>query len=91
MSGVRRNDFNNELKHGKRIFYSCSGANTKRLHHYIIRASVDGHPDTVLIHVGTTDIINGENHIDIANNIIEIVKTAEHMVSMIYSFSQCIL
>ena len=51
---IRRNDFNKELKNGKAIFQSFSGANTKQLDHYILPPLVDDKPDAVTIHVGTT-------------------------------------
>ena len=68
---IRRNDFNKELKNGKAIFRSLSGANTKQLDHYIQRPLGDDKPDAVIIHVGTNDILTNANHEEIARNIIK--------------------
>ena len=69
---IRRNDFNKELKNGKAMFRSFSGANTKQLSHYILPRLVDDKPDAAIIHVGTNDILNNANHEEIACNIIKI-------------------
>ena len=68
---IRRNDFNKELKNGKAIFQSFSGADTKQLDHYILPPLVDDKPDAVIIHVGTNDILTNANHEEIARNIIK--------------------
>ena len=68
---IRRNYFNKELKNGKAIFRSFSGANTKQLDHYILPPLVDDKPDAVIIHVGTNDILTNANHEEIARNIIK--------------------
>ena len=54
---IRRNDFNKDLKNGKVIFRSFSGANTKQLNHYIVPLLVDDKPDAVIFHVGTNDVL----------------------------------
>ena len=41
---IRRNDFNKELKNGKAIFRSFSGANIKQLDHYILLPLADDKP-----------------------------------------------
>ena len=64
---VHRNDFNKELKNGRAIFRSFSGANTKQLNHYIAPLLVDDKPDAVIIHVGTNDVFENANHEDIAH------------------------
>ena len=69
---IRRNDFNKELKNGKAMFRSFSGANTKQLGHYILPRLMDDKPDAAIIHVGTNDILNNANHEEIACNIIKI-------------------
>ena len=69
---IRRNDFNKELKNGKAIFQSFSGANTKQLDHYILPPLVDDKPDAVIIHAGTNDILTNTNHEEIPRNIIKI-------------------
>ena len=38
---IRRNDFNKELKNGKAMFRSFSGADTKQLGHYILPRLMD--------------------------------------------------
>ena len=58
---IRRNDFNKELKNGKAIFRSFSGANTRQLDHYILPPLVDDKPDAVIIHVGTNNILTNTN------------------------------
>ena len=47
---IKRNDFNKELKHRKAFFHSFSGADAKRLYHYIILILVDDRPDAAIIH-----------------------------------------
>ena len=69
---IRRNDFNKELKNGKAIFRSFSGANTKQLNHYMVPPLVDDKPDTVIIHIVTNDVLENANHEDIVRNIIKI-------------------
>ena len=69
---IRRSDFNKELKNGKAIFRSFSGASTKPMDHYILPLLVDDKPDAVIIHVGTNDILTNANHEEIARNIIKI-------------------
>ena len=69
---IRRNDFNKELKNGKAIFRSFSGASTKPMDHYILPLLVDDKPDAVIIHVGNNDILTNANHEEIARNIIKI-------------------
>ena len=51
---IRRNDFNKELKSGKAIFRSFSGANMKQLDHLILPPLADDKPDAVIIHADTT-------------------------------------
>ena len=67
---IKRNDFNKELRHGKAFFRSFNGENAKQLRHYIIPTLIDDKPDTIVIHVGTNDILNHANHEDIARSII---------------------
>ena len=69
---IRRNDFNKELKNGKAIFQSFSGADTKQLDHYILPPLVDDKPDAVIIHVGTNDTLTNANHEEIARIVIKI-------------------
>ena len=69
---IKRNDFNEELRHDKAFFRSFSGANAKQLRHYIIPTLIDDKPDATVIHVDTNDIINHANHEDIACSIINI-------------------
>ena len=79
---IRRNDFNKELKNGKAIFQSFSGADTKQLDHYILPPLVDDKPDAVIIHVGTNDILTNANHEEIARNIIKIgLNSKNHSVN----------
>ena len=69
---MKRIDFNKQLRSGKAFFKTFSGANTKQLSHYIIPSLVDDKPDTVIIHVGTNDVLNGANDTELANSIIKI-------------------
>ena len=69
---IKRNDFNKELLHGKAFLRSFSGANAKQLRHYIIPTLINDKPDTIVIHVGTKDILNHANNEDIARRIINI-------------------
>ena len=69
---IRRNDFNKELKNGKAIFQSFSGADTKQLDYYILPPLVDDKPDAVIIHVGTNDTLTNANHEEIARIVIKI-------------------
>ena len=69
---IRRSDFNKELKNGKAIFRSFSGASTKQLDQYILPLLVDDKPDAVIIRVGNNDILTNANHEEIARNIIKI-------------------
>ena len=57
-----QNDFSKKLRHGKAFFCSFSAANAKQLRHYIILTLIDDKPYTVIIHVGTNDILNHANH-----------------------------
>ena len=53
---IKRNDFNKELHHGKAFF----------------RSFKPDKPDTIVIHVGTNDILNHANYEDIVHNILNI-------------------
>ena len=68
----RRNDFNTELRCDKAFFRSFSGANVKQSRHYIIPTLVYDKPNGIVIHVGTSDILNHDNHENIASSIINI-------------------
>lgn len=69
---IKRLDFNKELRSGKALFRSFSGAKSRQLDHYIIPTLVDDNPDLVLLHVGTNDILNNANDTKLANNMINI-------------------
>ena len=69
---IRRNDFNKDLKQGKAIFRSFSGAKTQQFDHYIPPPLVDDKSDAVIIHVGTNDILTNTNHEETARDIIKI-------------------
>ena len=69
---IKRNDFNKELRHDKTFFRPFSGANATQLRHYIIPTLVDDKLDTIVIHVGTNDILNHANHENIAHSITNI-------------------
>ena len=88
MRHIRRNDFNKELKNGKAIFQSFSGANTKQLNHYIVPPLIDHKPDAVMIHVGTNDVLENANLEDIARNIIKIGLECKNTALMILLFRQ---
>lgn len=75
MKRIRRNDFDRDLKHRIAYFRSFRESDVKKSHLYIIHTLADDHPDAILVHVGTNDILNGANHVDIANNMIIIGKT----------------
>ena len=68
---IRRNDFNKDLKQGKAIFRSFSGAKTKQFDHYILPSLVHDKSDAVIIHVGTNDILTNTNYEEIVRNIIK--------------------
>ena len=53
---IKRNDFNKELRHGKAFF----------------RPFKPDKPDTIVIHVGTNDILNHANYEDIVHSILNI-------------------
>lgn len=46
---------------GKHFFHSFRDANAKRMDHYIIPILVGNGPDTIIIHVGTNDVLNKAN------------------------------
>ena len=70
--GIRRIDFNKELRNGKAYFRSFSDATSKQLDHYIIPSLVDDEPDAVIIHVRTNDISCNASFEYIDRNIIKI-------------------
>ena len=59
---IKQNDFNMKLRHSKAFFRSFSDANAKQLRHYIIPTLIDDKSDVIVIHVGTTDILNHTNY-----------------------------
>ena len=75
---IKRNLFNNSLWEGKAHLNDFSGANIKRLDHFITPTLVEDRPDIVIIHVGSIDIThNAVDQIDvkdIVNRIISIRK-----------------
>ena len=56
----------------KPFFRTFSGANSKRIYHYIIPTLVDDKRDVVLLHVDTNDILSNANDTELAINIINI-------------------
>ena len=84
---MRRIDFNKELRNGKAYFRWFSGATSKQLDHYIIPSLVDDKSDTVIIHVGTNDILYNASYEDIARNIIKIASNYKsHSVNDVFIF-----
>lgn len=82
---MKRLDFNKKLNSGKAFFKTFSGANTKQLSHYIIPTLVDDKPDSIIIHVGTNDILNNANDSELANNIIKIaIICKQHGVNDVF-------
>ena len=62
---------------GDKVYFKCfSGANTKQLDHYVIPVLVDEKLQTVVIHIGSNDIIKFNYHDldvnDLANRILQI-------------------
>ena len=76
---IKRNLFNNSLYEGKLHLNGCSGANIKRLDHFIIPTLVEDRPDIFIIHIRSNDITHnkfGQIDVkDIANRIINTGKT----------------
>ena len=75
--GIRMREFNECLNKyndvGKTHLKAFPGTTTKQLHHYIIPTLDDEHPNTVLLHVGINDLLQGGNEIGkISKNISEI-------------------
>ena len=75
---IKRNLFSNSLYEGKAHLNGFSGANIKRLDHFINSTLVEDRPDIVRIHIGSNDITdNTVDQIDvkdIANRIVNIGK-----------------
>ena len=70
------------MRSGKAFFRSFSGANIRQLDHFIITLYK---PDVVLLHLGTSDILNNANDTELANNIINIgLNCKNHGVSKIF-------
>ena len=53
---IRKNVFNNSINDGKAFITGFSGANIKRLDHYITPILEEDRPDIVIIHVGCNDV-----------------------------------
>ena len=74
---IRRTNFNTDLSNGKAYFRSFIGATSKQLDHYIIPSLVDNKAGTVIIHVGTNDILYSASYEDIARNFIKICSNCK--------------
>ena len=74
--GIRTREFNRYVKNGSAQFKSFQGCTVKELHHYVLPTLNDEKPDTVIIHVGVNDLLNGKNPVnEIADEITDIGKT----------------
>ena len=75
---IERNVFNNSLYEGKAHLNGFSGANIKRLDHFITPTLVKNRPDIVIIHIGSNDITHNTvdqiNVKDMVNRIVNIGK-----------------
>ena len=75
---IKRNLFNNSLCEGKAHLNGFSGANIKRLDHFITPTLVEDRPDIVIIHIGSNDITHNTvdqiNVKDMVNRIVNIGK-----------------
>ena len=75
---IERNVFNNSLYEGKAHLNGFSGANIKRLDHFITPTLVENRPDIVIIHIGSNDIthntVDRRDVKDIVNRIINIAS-----------------
>ena len=72
IKNISRNDFDKELHCGSAFCCSFSGTIVNRLRHNIIPTLMDDKLDTIVIHVGTNDISNHDNHGNIARSVINI-------------------
>ena len=75
---IERNAFNNSLYEGKAHLNGFSGANIKRLDHFITPTLVENRPDIVIIHIGSNDIthntVDRRDVKDIVNRVINIAS-----------------
>ena len=75
---IKRNIFNNSLVNGRAFLNGFSGANIKRLNHYITPILEEDRPDIVILHIGCNDIthrtIDNIDIKDISNQLIDIGK-----------------
>ena len=65
--GIRQKEFNSYVKFGKGRFFDFPGANAKQLSSYIDVNLENSNSDTVIIHVGINDLLNGSNEPQIDN------------------------
>ena len=72
IKNIRRNDFNKELLCGSAFCCSFSGTIVNRLRHNFIPTLMDDKLDAIVIHVGTNNISNHDNHENIARSVINI-------------------
>ena len=75
---IERNVFNNSLYEGKAHLNGFSGANIKRLDHFITPTLVKNRPDIVIIHIGSNDITH--NTVD-RRDVKDIVKRIINIAS----------
>ena len=75
---IRKNAFNRSINNGNAYINCFSGANSKRLGHYIIPTLMEDQPEIVVIHIGSNDVTHENyDHInigDLAQKIIDIGK-----------------
>ena len=53
---IKKNVFNGSISNAKAYINCFSGANSKRLEHYILPTLVEDKPDIVIIHIGSNDV-----------------------------------
>ena len=79
---IKRNLFNNSLCEGKAHLNGFSGANIKRLDHFITPTLVEDRPDIVIIHIGSNDIThNIVGQVDVKDNVNRIINIGKTCLS----------
>ena len=79
---IKRNLFNNSLCEGKAHLNGFSGANIKRLDHFITPTLAEDRPDIVIIHIGSNDITDSTvDKIDVKDIMKRIINIGKKRLS----------
>ena len=74
---LKKDSLRKKFKRDKLYFKCFNGANTKQWDHYVIPVLADEKPQTIVIHVGSNDIIKFNYHdVDVNDLAIRILQIA---------------